>query len=321
MEGDKLFLPSLYLRGAQETPERIFGDFSPEEEMTRRAGEPLSSRLREITGIKKYRGSSPIRVTDIDSYRSCPRRFFIERVLGIEPPELREYEVAPKTIGIIVHEVMEKLIGPPLGDMDAFRRRAEKAVDKVLDGKPLDSYFKTLLKESFLTVLPEIFELEEGLASEGYTPKKAEHSIKGEPLPGIKLKGKIDRVDVKDSGSTLVLDYKTGTANLSSTGTLKRGETLQPFIYSALLKAQGAEIPESVGIYSLKDLKIKRVPDRKDVKEGRTIEHFIETALLYLDSTVSAMRDGDFKAQPLSDATCRQCHERPYCPYIQGDAK
>jgi RecB family exonuclease len=321
MEGDKLFLPSLYLRGAQETPERIFGDFSPEEEMTRQAGKPLAVHINEISGIKRYRGSSPLRVTDIDSYRSCPRRFFIEKVLGIEPPELREYEVDPKTIGIIVHEVMEKLIGPPLDGMDAFRRRAEKAVDKVLDAKPLDSYFKALLKESFLTVLPDIFEIEEGLASEGYAPKKAEYSIKGEPLPGIKLKGKIDRIDVRDGGSALVLDYKTGATNLSSTGTLKRGETLQPFIYSALLKAEGARNPESVGIYSLKDLRIKRVPDRKDVKEGRTLEHFIETALLYLDSTVSAMRDGDFKAHPLSDATCRQCHERPYCPYMQGDAK
>jgi hypothetical protein len=321
MEGDNLFLPSLYLRGAQETPEKIFGDFSPEEEMTRHPGKPLAVHLNEISGIKRYRGSSPIRVTDIDSFRSCPRRFFLEKVLGIEPPELREYEVDPKTIGIIVHEVMEKLIGPPLDGMDAFRRRAEKTVDKVLDGKPLDSYFKALLKESFLTVLPDIFEIEEGLASEGYTPKKAECAIKGEPLPGIKLKGKIDRIDVRDGGSALVLDYKTGSANLSSTGTLKRGETLQPFIYSALLKAEEAEMPESVGVYSLKDLKIKRVPDRKDVKEGRTLEHFIETALLYLDSTVSAMREGEFKALPLREDTCRNCHERPYCPYIQGDAK
>ncbi|NIT02552.1 MAG: hypothetical protein GTO09_10515 [Candidatus Latescibacteria bacterium] len=88
-----------------------------------------------------------------------------------------------------------------------------------------------------------------------------------------------------------------------------------------MLRAEGTETPESVGIYSLKDLKIKRVPDRNDVREGRTLEHFIETALLYMDSTISAMRDGDFKAQPLNDATCRQCHERPYCPYIQGDAK
>ncbi|NIT02550.1 MAG: hypothetical protein GTO09_10505, partial [Candidatus Latescibacteria bacterium] len=65
--------------------------------------------MNEIRDIKRYRGNSHIRVTDIDSYRSCPRRFFIEKVLGIEPPELREYEVDPKTIGIIVHEVMERL--------------------------------------------------------------------------------------------------------------------------------------------------------------------------------------------------------------------
>jgi RecB family exonuclease len=321
MESDKVFIPSLYLRGAVETREQLYGDFSPEEEMTRRGAQPLSSGLREILGIKGFKSGSAMRVTDIDAYRSCPRRYFIEKVLGIEPKEITEFEVDPRTIGIILHEVMEKLIGPPIAGSEAFRKRAERVIDKVLEGRDLDDYFKSLIKASFLTVLPDIFEIEEGLASERYNPDRSEYAIKGEPLPGIKLKGKIDRIDVRDGGSALVLDYKTGSANLSSTGVIKRGETLQPFIYSALLKAEGARVPESVGIYSLKDLRIKRVPDRRDVKEGRTLEHFIETALLYLDSAVSGMRDGNYKAAPLNDGNCRQCHERPYCPYIQGDAK
>jgi len=321
MEGEKVFIPSLYLRGAEETVEQLYGDFSPEEEMTRRGGEPLSSAIGEIDDLKGFRDTSSLRVTDIDAYRSCPRRYFIERILGIEPREIKEYEVDPKTIGIVLHEVMEKLIGPAISGFDAFQARAERVIDKVLEGREIEDYFKALLKASFMTILPDIYEIEDGLASEGYAPAKTEYSIKGEPLPGISLRGKIDRVDVRDDGSALVLDYKTGGAELSSTGILKRGETLQPFIYSALLKAEGKERPESVGIYSLKDLRIKRVPDQRDIKEGRTIEHFIETALLYLDSAVSAMREGSFRAEPLNDASCRTCHERPYCPYMQGGAK
>ncbi len=320
MEGDKLFLPSLYLRGGRETMEKIFGDFSPEEALTRRAGEPLAASLREIAGIKRYRRNSPVNVTDIDAYRACPRRFFIEKVLKLEPPEIREYEVDPRTIGSIVHEVMENLIGPPLEGLEAFTRRAGSVLKKALGRWPVEPYFKALIKESFLAVLPRIYELEEALASEGYTFDRAEYKVSGEPLPGIKLKGKVDRIDVKNSGDALVLDYKTGSASLSSTRTLRHGATLQPFIYAALLKTEGAGSPESVGIYSLKDIRINRVPNRIDRREGRTLDYFIESALLYLDSTVSAMREGNFKAHPLSEASCRYCHERPYCPYIQGDS-
>ncbi len=320
MEGDKLFLPSLYLRGGNATMEKIFGDFSSEEALTRRAGEPLAASLREIAGIKGYRRKSPVNVTDIDAYRACPRRFFIEKVLKLEPPEIREYEVDPRTIGSIVHEVMENLIGPPLEGIEAFTRRAGSVLKKVLGRWPIEPYFKALIKESFLAVLPQIYELEEALASEGYTFDRAEYKVSGEPLPGIKLKGKVDRIDVKNSCDALVLDYKTGSASLSSTRTLRHGATLQPFIYAALLKAEGAGSPESVGIYSLKDIRINRVPNRIDRREGRTLDYFIESALLYLDSTVSAMREGNFKAHPLSEASCRYCHERPYCPYIQGNA-
>ncbi len=318
MEGEKLFLPSLFLRVGREVKERIFGDFSQEEALTRRIGEPLSKRISEITGIKKYQATSLINVTDIDAYRACPRKFFIEKILDLEPPDIKEYELEPKIIGSIAHEVMEKLVGPAPDDMDAFTRRAESVLSEVMERWPLDPYFKEVIRESFLTLLPGIYEIEQGLISEGYKVEMAEYRVHSEPLPGIKLKGKIDRVDMKDGGLALVLDYKTGAADLSSTRTLSLGATLQPFIYAAMLKSEGLT-PESVGIYSLKDARISRVPRNKDLKEGRTLEHFMESALIYLDSTVSDMRDGDFGARPLSEGTCRYCHERPYCPYIQGD--
>ncbi len=75
-----------------------------------------------------------------------------------------------------------------------------------------------------------------------------------------------------------------------------------------------------MGIYSLRDIRIQRVPSKRDVKEGRTIDDFIETCLWYLDSTVDAMWAGDFSARPQDEATCRHCHERPYCPYIHRDS-
>ncbi len=318
MEGDKLFIPSLYLREGREAVEKIFGAFSPEEDLTRRPGAPLSEQFGEVTGIRRFRKGSPIRVTDIDAYRACPRRFYIEKVLGLQPPEVREYEIDPMVQGSIMHEVMERLIGPGPGTLEEFTARAGRVLDGVLGRWELEPYFRGLLRETFMNLVPAIHELEESIAQEGYCTYRSEYPLAGEPLPGIRLKGKVDRIDMKD-GSALVLDYKTGGAALSSTRTLKEGATLQPFLYAAMLKAEGLR-PESVGIYSLKDVRLQRIPAAKDVREGRTLDEFIETCLWYLDATVDSMWGGDFSARPLGEATCRQCHERPYCPYIHGDA-
>lgn len=320
MDGDKFFLPSLFLSGGSERKEKVFGVFSKEEYMLRNGKTPLSAHIREIGGIQRFRDRLTLYVTDIDSYRSCPRKFFIEKVLGLEPPEIREYEIEPVVIGTIVHEVMERLITPFPEDLEALREKAGRLLEEVLGQWPLEEYFKGLIKESFLTILPEIFKIEEAIRSDGYSFKEAELRLEGEPLPGIRLRGKIDRLDTRvgqDGPVAEVIDYKTGSANLSGTQTLARGASLQLFLYAALLKAAGLKA-ERVGLYSLKDLKLRWVPGRSDAKAGRTLEQYIEASLKFLEETVGRMRQGDFAALPLSEQTCRGCHERPYCPYIQG---
>ena len=140
-------------------------------------------------------------------------------------------------------------------------------------------------------------------------------SVEGEIIEGIKLKGKIDRVDKKDDVVELI-DYKTGSAQLNRLEVLNKGASLQLFLYAALMKSLGFKV-ERVGIYSLKDIKIIWIPGRNDKREGKTIEDYITAGMKYLDATLSEMRDGNFTASPLNEQTCRNCHEKPYCPYIQ----
>lgn len=323
MEGDKFFLPSLFLSGGAEREEKVFGVFSREEDMLRKGRTPLSAHIREVGGIRRFQDRLTLNVTDVDSYRACPRRFFIEKVLGIEPPEIREYELDPVVIGTVTHEVMERLITPLPEDLEALRQRAEKVLDEVLGPLAMDEYFKGLIRESFLAILPGIHGLEEAIRSEGYTFMESEIKVEEELLKGIKLRGKIDRTDARaeDGGPLLeVIDYKTGSWGLSGPQTLRKGATLQLFLYAALLKAVGRKA-ERVGIYSLKDLKLRWVPGRADIKHGRTLEDYIEAALRFLEETVTGMRKGDFAALPLSEQTCRYCHERPYCPFIQGSGQ
>jgi hypothetical protein len=83
-----------------------------------------------------------------------------------------------------------------------------------------------------------------------------------------------------------------------------------------LIEAPGPKV-ERVGIYSLKDLILSWIPGKYDRKNGRTMQDYIDTSLRFLEETVLKLRSGDFSASPLNDQICRNCPERPYCPYIQ----
>ncbi|MCK4910796.1 MAG: PD-(D/E)XK nuclease family protein, partial [Thermodesulfovibrionales bacterium] len=109
MEGDKLFLPSIYLSGGTEKDLPVKGIYCEEELQTCRATapEPPKPKPKEVSSIAFAKEGTSIRVTDIDSYRSCPRRHFIEKVLGLTPTEVQQYEIDARELGIIAHRVME----------------------------------------------------------------------------------------------------------------------------------------------------------------------------------------------------------------------
>ncbi len=344
MEGNKLFLPSPFLPWNKKKVERVPGIFSKEEALLRRGKEPFTSYITDIGVVGKkfmrdnFGENAYIRVTDIDSYRICPRKFFIEKVLQLEPPEIKEYKVEATFLGTIAHEIMQRIVSKPLEDLVAFRIRAEEIINTILFDKPLEKYWKNLIRDSFISILPEIYELEKSLLDDGYSFMKGEFPVKGEIIKGIKLKGTIDRVDRKavSSQSTThgrsalsgqkiehvieLIDYKTGTTKFSGLDVRKKGTTLQLFIYAALMKMLGINV-KRVGIYSLKDINLSWIPSKNDGKDGRTIEDYIGISLNFLEKSVSRMRKVDFSASPLDDYTCVICSERSYCPYIQKTAK
>ena len=316
MDGDKLYLPSIFLSNGKESDLSVKGVYCTEELLTSGNSAPLTPK--EISSIPFIKKGASIRVTDIDSYRSCPRRHFIEKVLRLEPPEIEQYEVDARELGIITHEVMEKLISGPLPSLEELLLKAEYILDSVLAKSGLDQYLASLMKESFLALVPDIHELESSLEAEGLKHYESEVEVRGE-VDGINLRGKIDRIDRKDDGSVSLIDYKTGTVPMSGVG-VQRGENLQLFIYAAMLATRGEKL-ERVGIYSLKDIKLKWVPNSRDIDNGNDTSALMDAASGFVKETASEMALGSYPARPLKESWCVNCHERPYCPYIHGMAE
>lgn len=316
VDGDNLFLPSPYLPWGSEIPEKVFGIFSEEEHQVRQGTGEFSDSINDMlldsrtaNILKKKELSMPLRVTSVDSFRKCPRRFFIEKILKLEASEIAEYEIEAKTLGTIIHSFMEKLFKEPF---DTLSEKAPSVLDSVLDDYTIDAYWKKLLKETFLGLLPEIIEIENEIREDGFQPIEAEKSIREEVMPGISLKGKIDRVD-KCNDIYRILDYKTGAVIIGSE-TIKKGKELQLPLYAAMMKAQGMNI-DKAGIYSLKDIGIKWIPTKRD---KNSIDDYISSALKFLEETVKEMGEGKFYARPSEEFYCLSCAESPFCPYINS---
>ncbi|MGB9714997.1 MAG: PD-(D/E)XK nuclease family protein [Thermodesulfovibrionales bacterium] len=334
MEMDKLFLPSPFLPRNREKKDMVTGIFSREEELISRGGIPLSYYICEIERVDdslikdRYGEDSYIKVTDIDSYRTCPRKYFIEKILCLEPLEIKEYKIEAMLLGNIVHEIMQSLLSSSFKNEEDFRVKAEEIIVNLLVNKPIENYWKNFILDSFLSIIPEIYDIESNILKEGYSFMAAEFPVEGEPIKGIKLKGKIDRIDKKAQNSKFktqnlkanksieLIDYKTGSTQFTGQQIRTKGANLQLFLYASLMKIKGFDV-ERVGLYSLKDINILWIPGKNDKKEGRTIEDYIITSLKFLEDTVFELRKGHFPAYPLNEFICWNCSERPYCPYIQ----
>ncbi len=319
VEGDKVFLPSPFLPWAGEVPEKVYGVFSEAEFQQRKGSRLLADsiselRLRGKAGERLLRKelSMPLRVTDIDAFRRCPRRFFIERVLGLEASEVAEYEVEARLLGTIVHRVMEELLKLPLDRLDEVRKAVGPVADRIMEDFAIEGYWKRLIREAFIEMLPGVLELESGFRAEGFFPHQLEMKVDGEVVPGIALKGKLDRIDRREA-MFRIIDYKTGASDIGG-DVIRKGKDLQLPLYAAMLRSRGMEI-EKAGIYSLREVGIKWIPTKRD---KHTLEDYMTASLRYLEDTVAEMRQGSFRAEPLEDFICGTCPEAPFCPFIHA---
>ncbi|MGC9435762.1 MAG: PD-(D/E)XK nuclease family protein [Methanomicrobiales archaeon] len=182
-------------------------------------------------------------VSSLETYATCPFRFYMRHVLGLEKPEDVEITLSPADRGSLIHEVlaafystwMEKH-GRPIrtDDRDAALAMLTGIARQKLDefgkeGAAWDAFAHELLGtggfgrgilEQFCDLecaregsplRPALFECSFGFAGVGNTVSDEPVSIRSADGAGFRLRGVIDRVDLSDDGRFTVTDYKTGS--------------------------------------------------------------------------------------------------------------
>ncbi len=324
-EGDKVFLPSPFLDWEQKMPLQELNIFSEEECLIREGAARRSPQAQGIfhgseTFQRKKTPASFIRgtgvmsreflsVTDIDYYRKCPLRFYIEKVLGFEiiiPPR---FEVEARLWGSLAHKTMEHLFQDGDIPLEAFEQKLLEGLGKSLKQFPIGDFWAGVAREIFQKLLPALKEQESALRRQGYLPCKVEEKITAE-VGSLKLKGKVDRADVKTKdkrhkpdvdrqySTVVLLDYKTGTIDRDS---------LQLPLYAAMWEKKFDAAVEKLGHYSLKDGRVIWSPGKI------TMNEYIQNALHSAEELVTQMRKGIFSPAPFRADECRYCYHSPLC--------
>jgi RecB family exonuclease len=227
--------------------------------------------------------------TALETYATCPRRYFFSRVLGLRPDDRPEdaIRLRPVDKGTTVHAILERFVDEELDRTPEDRiepgdpwhahggtARLERIADEELaraesagiTGKALLWRLDraTIVRElaAFLRaddghradggLTPDAVEVRFGFDEPGSdtgTQPGSETATPEIALPGgrvLRFRGVIDRVDRAVDGSTVVLDYKTGSSHGADRlvgDPLDRGRRLQLAVYGLAAQARFGDVP------------------------------------------------------------------------------
>ncbi|MFQ5693911.1 MAG: PD-(D/E)XK nuclease family protein, partial [Nitrospinota bacterium] len=293
----------------------------------------MTGKLPDLWTELRKRGFSP---TALETYAQCPFKFFASRVLGLEEPEdLEEVtELDSLTIGVLLHDVFQRFFYQWSKKESADPSRLlSQVIESTLDefeanhpvGYPLlwqgtrgrVRWLATDYAEKELRFLQESgfrpFAFEE--MSDARIPE-----IPGSPsiLRGVKIKGRLDRLDRREGGDGVelrVVDYKfkggKNAAKRKMERDALRGRTLQPAFYVLLAEAGEPGVKASAELHYLAPLWPDPAGSRDICPPGAWESPWAREMGDTLAESLKGIRDGKFYIIP-HDGDYGHCS---YCPY------
>jgi ATP-dependent helicase/nuclease subunit B len=145
-------------------------------------------------------------VTRLDRLKADPYAFYAQEMLGLSALDPIDAEPSPAWRGMAVHAVLEAWAREDGCDPSKLSARAEAMLDGIVAHPVLRALWAPRLREAIDWIANEMLRL----LAEGRKPELAEEFGEAE-IDGIRLYGKVDRVDRMPDGSLAIIDYKTGS--------------------------------------------------------------------------------------------------------------
>jgi len=278
----------------------------------------------------------------LETWLSCPFRFFMERVLTIaEWPDIGN-ELDPRLRGTIYHDVLElfyrEFSGRPHSelDVDASMDFLEQALERVCNDQlwkqkgltrgileieaeririALRQYLVRMLEEGDAHWAPSHLEVSfgdtktpshDGLSKD--TPYVYESS-----LGPLRFSGRIDRIDRTDDNQFRIVDYKGNAGSLSNS--VRDGKVVQLKLYAcaaeeSLLPGHSCIDSRYVGIMKFGELEVLKIDKKNSLPWSTQKEELWET----IESVVQHIRLGHFHPTHEEDP-CKGCPNSRVCRF------
>lgn len=271
--------------------------------------------------------------SSLDTYLRCPLQFYYQYVLRLREKEDLLSETEARDIGTFLHNFLELAYGEFLNKRpvidDKFRKRFFEEFETFFDAQ----IKKRMGSEAFMVREVMRYRLDKFLDNEQERMVKEvlclEKEIRRQEIDFLGAKFKftcrIDRVDAMDSGSIIIIDYKTGSIPDSPAGFEKLSalefsreniaksiHSFQLPIYYHFIKREYKETPLNAMLYSLRDTSCKYFIREKEQEKADEIMEICQNALGFIlreivDPKVSFVADaGD-------ENYCKNCPFTAMC--------
>jgi len=279
---------------------------------------------------------SPSRLND---FGKCPFLFWVSNVLGIKKLAEPEAGLDAQLLGKLNHKAMEyfysrlnaeglTILAP---DQEKTRAIFEKSIDDAITWLETDNQFKQ--SEFWQYEKNEIYfrlrrfydkEFERAVKSGGeYRPVLLEKSFGLEDKDSnsskaltikvggrdIKIRGQIDRADRNDEGKWRVIDYKSGSSNISEKEAIE-GRNMQLAIYAMAL-SRSVEPGARVGGGTFLSISSGDANGRIDFEKPD--QNIIEIVEDNIGRFVTAAASGNFNVRPSDPKVCNSCDHLQVC--------
>ena len=288
---------------------------------------PEVGRIRDAGSVDR-----PMSPSALETWATCPYRYFLTRVLGISAPtEDGDEELSPMERGLLVHKILERFVENEGDSEEQLLELAERAFEDA-ERRGQTGYqlvweiTKDEIRESLKDFLASDREWLGGVPSAsvaevsfGTGDDSEGVGIEVEGLGEVRFRGKIDRVDVL-ADEVRVRDFKTGRPDSFMEGSRGRpasrsvtnGRALQLPVYleAAQVMYPGKRISASY-CFPLSDRNTHGVGSYTEEDRGQ----FVET----LRRVIGMIRDGVFPATPEGSpdgrgTNCSYCDFNRLCP-------
>jgi hypothetical protein len=308
-------------------------------------GERLPGLAARIAEKQMQDGDVRVSQSDLASFSICNARWFLSRILAIEPETSDAELLNERNLGLLYHDVLKKLY-ERIRDTDrAFaskrideykswaRELAELAAADHADFRgPIAAPLIATLIARIADGVERILDLD-AATLDGFVPEFLEDDI-AFSRDGIRYYGKIDRISRRIAdGATVLIDYKSGKPPAISEYSKETGEANKDFQIPMyiFLAEESPESPyrqskiECAWFASIGDGEWRPIVNDKEIadhgrKKSLTRDSFAPAMASFLEETkvfVEAVKAGDFtRPIELPRDECVSCDFRKICRYV-----